>query len=220
MQKKNLVGILVIIVICVAYLLNQNRPDLVSERNQDISGGENTSVIPNAYKMEWVNYSSPQGVSFKYPKEVFGFGCDGKNGLTPVRVLEDPQNGYIYIADNCSDTLESLQNETKQLSAGNQGYKQEKTYYGWGIAVKDAKNDNEINSFISSHYGTGSCEAGERKLLDRQDWVYDITINGKDWNTAPDMQSGCTVNYSYKVLFASDKNKALSVVLGQECTFA
>ncbi|MDD3006088.1 MAG: hypothetical protein PHX30_00685 [Candidatus Pacebacteria bacterium] len=171
----------------------------------------------------WINYNSSQGISFDYPKETMGTDCDGKDSVpVPVKTFEDPENGYVYLTVNCEDTLDTLQKKTAQVSTGNSSYKQEKILGTWIIATAEVKNEQELSAFIKKHYGTGGCSMGEKKLTNRQNDVYEVTITGKDWNTPTDGFSAsrsCKVDYAYKIFYAPEKNEVVSVVLGQDCTF-
>ncbi|MDD3191092.1 MAG: hypothetical protein PHI66_05415 [Candidatus Pacebacteria bacterium] len=208
-----LVFILVFLVVCFK---GENESKLVLERDREIS--DQNEILENS---DWADYISLQGIYFKYPKEAIGVGCGGeKNVLTPVRVIEDVENGYIYLTVECSASLESLRDETRQVSIIRDGYKQEKFFYGWNIAIESVLDDDDMEDFINKHYGSGSCEAGEKKLVERREGMWDVNVTGKDWGGALDMESDCVVNYSYKIFSRPEKNRALSVVLGQECTFA
>lgn len=222
MQKKVLLPLAVVIVLgvgAVGYVLVQKGKTPVSqESDSSITTPENkdtkdTTDTPSQ-ATEWTNYTSPQGISFKYPKNI-------------VRVFDDQQNGYVYLTSDSSDSLESLQEKTKQATIATDGpglgslkYKQEKFSDAWNIAIKNIKSETELGEFIKDHYGKG-CIMGSKEVW-KQDGVYEIRLNefkdAKGNDTSLD-QAVCPVNYSYKILYAPQKSKALSLVLGQECTF-
>lgn len=185
--------------------------------------GTNSTASSVAPAEGWINYTSPQGISFYYPKETLGTDCNGKaNALVPIRTFEDPENKYLYLTINCTDTLETLRTKTKQALIGNGNYKQDKLPDTWSIATKAVKTDDELNAFISEHYGTGGCIAGTKKPTGKQDGVYEITVSGKDWKNPTDgfsASQSCKVDYAYKIFYAPAKNKVVSLVLGQDCTF-
>ncbi len=174
-------------------------------------------------KNGWMSYTSSQGISFDYPEKVSGTDCSGKTGVAvPLKAFEDSGNDSIYLTADCSDTLESLRKDTLGVSAAKDGYKQEKVAGEWNIVLAPIKNEDDLDAFIGKHYGTGGCEAGERQLIKGQDDIYIVTIDGKDWANPGDrisISKTCKVDYAYKILYAPKKGKAVSVILGQGCTF-
>lgn len=171
----------------------------------------------------WKTYAGSQGISFDYPEQVSGTDCSGKSGVAvPLKAFEDSATGTVYLTAGCSDTLEAVRKKSVQVSAAQDNYRQEKIAGAWSISVASIKNESELDSFINKHYGTGGCEAGERQLVSGKDDVYAVTIYGKDWENPGDRLTDsktCKVDYAYKILYAPDKSKAVSVVLGQGCTF-
>lgn len=207
------------------YLPTLNTPAIVVEADP-LQKSETTTPTTETASSEskdgWIDYTSPQGFSLSYPKLTMGAGCNGEASTSiPIRVIEDTENHYTYLTISCSDTLETLRAKTKQLSTVTD-YKQEKLPSTWSIIEKDIRNESDLDTFIKEHYGTGGCTVGERKLTTRQDGVYEITINGADWKNPSDgfyASTSCKVDYAYKIFYSPQKGKAVSLVLGQDCTF-
>lgn len=168
------------------------------------------------------------GFSIQIPKEVYGlYKCPSKETIqVPVRVFEDNENGIVYISqeyyyraewdselqeftgpcEKIAYSLESLKSETVDNNP----------FLGWAILIKDIKDESELDKFIKEIYGSG-CSAGQKTPW-VQSGVYEIPVlaDGTDLgNTA------CPVGWmnSEKVLYAPEKDKFMSVILGQECTF-
>jgi|GEM_PF-2320013 hypothetical protein len=204
----------------------KSKKETEEENNAEEEEEEETDdTAPEKSKEEnsWMNYNSFQGISFGYPRESLGTDCAGeKNTAVPVKILEDKENGYVYLTTGCSDTLETLRKKTAKASSVKNNYKQEKAADVWSIAISTVKNDSELNAFIDKHYGTGGCEVGKMELLEGRNGIYKVTIRGKDWINPGDRittSQTCKVDYAYKILYAPKKSKALSIILGQGCTF-
>ncbi len=194
----------------------------------------------------WQTYTNSQlGFSIKYPRMVTGiYRCSPyKDFWVPIKVFEDNASGITYITQEyyyeapfneklndytepCNKniyTLAILQGEIeKQQDKGEESYVYGsgwfKTLIGWTISVRDMKNENELNKFVKENYGSG-CFVENKKPW-KQDEVYEIEIKGEDWDKGADLGSTTCVWSSVKVLlYASQKNKIMSVNLGQECTF-
>lgn len=183
------------------------------------------------YKI-WNYYGNPQlGFSIQIPKEVDGFyKCPAKETIqVPVKVFEDNENGIVYVSqeyyyktewdselqeftgpcEKITYSLASLRSETKEDYA-------HKPFLGWAILIKDIRDESELDKFIKENYGSG-CRSGDEKSWG-QDGVCEITVGG--WEEGMSLEdTPCPVNYSYKILYAPEKNKVMSVKLGQECTF-
>jgi len=202
-----------------------NTPAIVAEADplQESQTTKPTIETPSSESKDgWISYTSPQGFSLSYPKVTMGAGCSGEASTSvPIRLIEDAENHYTYLTISCSDTLETLREKTRQASAI-KDYKQEKIPSAWSIAQKDIRNENDLDTFIKEHYGTGGCVVGERKLTTRQDGVYEVTINGTDWKNPSDgfyTSTSCRIDYAYKLFYSPQKGRAISLVLGQDCTF-
>lgn len=173
-------------------------------------------------------------------------GSTEKEFYVPMRVFEDNKDSVFYItpeycyhADRKWDpvnlttqvglcekitySLELLQNEWRSnvVLGGNKPFSLQgkKTFLGWGILIENIKNESELNKFIKNNYGPG-CFV-EKKEPWKQDGVYEIEIKGEDWDngTTPG-DTSCPWSVAYKILYAPQKNKIISINLGQECTFA
>lgn len=206
--------------------------------------------IPTPPEEKWETYISDElGFSIKYPRMVYGsIVCPSKKEMiwVPVRVFEDNKNGIVYITQEyyyetywnpdlqeftgpCKKiiyTQEMLQEEWWKNVLWDEKnpllLKTEKTYLGWGILIKNIKNEEELNKFIKENYGS-ECFVKDKipknKISWNQNKVYEIDIGGKD-NGEDGINPNCPLHYAYKVLYAPEKNKLVSIKLGQECTFA
>ena len=213
---------------------NQAFP-VVENENQDQNDTNFTS---------WKKYTNSQlGFSIKFPQTVCGVNrCPSDEPIwVPIKIFEDNENGIVFITeeyyydnwDRESQTntgpcekivysLESLQDEWKAsiLWGENEPFPllNEKTFLGWGILIGDIKNEKELDKFVKDNYGPG-CFVGEKELW-KQEGVYEIFIKGEDWGPGTNLgNTTCPCNHRYKILYALEKNKVMSVNLGQECTF-
>lgn len=176
-------------------------------------------------------------------------GSTERQFFTPLQIFEDIDNKmafivpkYYYHADRQWDSknlttqigqckklthsLESLKNETKkQQQEGDKnspsftsGLGWTKAFLGWTILIRDIKNENKLNKFIKENYGLG-CFVGDKKPW-KQNGVYEIEIKSVDWDKGADLgTTTCSWSSKKVLLFAPEKNKFISVNLGQECTF-
>ena len=89
---------------------------------------------------------------------------------------------------------------------------------GWAILIRSIKDEGELDKFIKEIYGSG-CSAGNKQPWEQQDGVYEISVSA-DGTTLGD--TTCPIDWMnrIKVLYAPEKNKLMSVILGQECTFS
>ena len=185
----------------------------------------------------WKDYNSVElGFSIKIPQMVYGVDRCSSNNKTiwvPVKVFEDKKNGTVYITqeyyydnqdntEHCKKnirTLESLKEERKIIVQINDKVQVNTTpFLTRVIVIKDINNDTELNKFIKDTYGFG-CFV-EKKEFWKQEGVYEIKIKGEDWDKRTDLgNTSCPFNYTYKILYAPEKNKLMSVNLGQECGF-
>lgn len=189
----------------------------------------------------WETYTNSElGFSIKYPKMVYGvYRCSpNKPFYVPLKVFEDNINETVYITEEyyyddwdsksqsntgtcrkITYSLESLQSEEKNATfLDGTHYPGWKPFLGWKILTSNTKNNSELNKFIKDNYGSG-CFAGKKNPWKYQEGVYEITIKGEDWGRADLGTTTCPWNYSNRILYAPGKNKAISVVLGQECGF-
>ena len=174
-------------------------------------------VWPEATWSKYVN--DELGFSIDVPDKVYGYyGCDPKKAIrVPVKVFEDDENGIVYISQEYyykseyDSELHKYVGECEKITNSLESF-----LGGWAISIRTVKNDEELDEFIKENYGPG-CYAGDRKSWG-QDGVYEIRIGGWDqWENLG--TTDCPVNYRYKVLYIPEKNKFMSVKLGQESTF-
>ncbi len=202
------------------------------------------STTPTPPPEVWEKYTNSQlGFSIEYPQMAYGvYRCSpDKDIWVPVKVFEDNAAGITYItqeyyyseqnnnnniqdnADICKKNtyaLEMLKNEEKNATfPDGTHYSGWKPLVGWKILTNSIKNDTELNKFIKDKYGPG-CFVEKKEIWKQQAGVYEIELKGEDWDRGMDLGSStCVINYKYKVLYAPEKNKAMSIKLGQECTF-
>lgn len=190
----------------------------------------------------WQTYTNSQlGFSIEYPQVVYGvYRCSpDKDIWVPVKTFEYNKNGITYITqeyyyddqdskiqDNtgiCKKityTLESLKSEEENATfPDGTHYPGWKPFIGWKILTNSIKNNTELNKFIKKNYGSG-CLIGSKNPWKPQNSVYEIVIKGEDWNKGAGLDTTtCPINYQYKILYTPEKNKIISIKLGQECTF-
>lgn len=194
----------------------------LSENSDDsaaVVGAEEKARSSESGSSEWADYKSAQGVSFGYPRRAWGT-CNGSEALVDVRVFDDFEEGRIYLTSDCAATLESLRQLSRDLSEGIDGYRQEKFFYGWNMAVKKVDGDQELDSFVKEHYGRGCAVTGKEPAI--QEGVYDIKLNSYKDAQGNDADLGSTVcptNYTFNLLYDPQRKLAVSLVLGQEPTF-
>jgi len=187
----------------------------------------------------WTNYTNNQlGFSIKIPPEVptlYRCHPDGRQTAeTPLKVYEDNQNGAVYISQeyyydanwsqteqkfisNCDKitySLEYLKSEENKYKSGLASH----PFLGWKIIINNPQNDSEVDSFVRQNFGP-TCSITSKNL--QEDGNYQISITGRNLteNGVAIMDETCFTNFSYKILYSPDKQKMMSVILGQECTF-
>ncbi|MFZ2390567.1 MAG: hypothetical protein WAW15_01995 [Minisyncoccales bacterium] len=201
----------------------------------------NEGVVAKVKKVvdtsNWNEYINTQlRFSMKIPLEVPTlYRCDeNQGGSTPLKVFEDNQSGAIYISqeyyydanwsqpeqrfigecDKITYSLESLKKEEEGYSlAGRSSH----PFLGWKIIINNPKDDNEIIKYVKENFGSG-CIISDRTL--QKDSNYKISLapeeEGKDGEA---WWGSCALNFAYTILYSPEKQKMLSLILGQECTF-
>ncbi len=201
---------------------NENQPittakDTAKNEDADITYKENTTL--------WEEYTNSQlGFSIKFPQLVSETnGCSNKPIWVPVKIFDNNENGMVFIIEEYYYDNWDGESQTKTGPCKKTVYSlellQESPVSGWRILIEDIKNESELNKFIKDNYGPG-CFAGKKELW-KQNGVYKIEVDGEDWNR-PETNLGtttCPWSYNYKILYAPEKNKIMSVNLGQECAF-
>lgn len=178
MQKKVLLPLAVVIILgigAVGYVLIQKEKAPVSQESK-IAQNEKVSTTESAWDQLWSVYTSPQGISLKYPKQIGALDrCENKNHdpFVAMKILEDKTKGVIYAApeyyydypatsDGSEDTTKSCQkivNSPDQING--QGVAQTAHYSsgnvlgGLTINVRDVKSKDELDEFIKDIYGPG-----------------------------------------------------------------
>jgi hypothetical protein len=189
----------------------------------------------------WFNYTNYQlGFSIDYPRTKIHFHgtCtwNEENGdhsyryeyaLVPVKTFEDVDTVYItseYQHELTGETKETSEDggtrtffsECQAISNSLELLRDQEHYQEmWKIVVREVRNDEELDAFLKSRYGSG-CSLGE-KVSSNQDGVYDIKIqgDGNDWS-----ESLCPLNYGTVVKYFPEGNKVIAWDTGQASTFA
>jgi len=230
----------------LSYLLNKKVAVSVSQKEdvkkEEIQKEEKTApIIPIQPKEEWKKFiNTESGFSIKYPEMVYGvYKCSPQKPFyVPLKVFEDNENGIVYIteeyyyddwdselqdnAGSCKKIVNSLKYLNSQreiiIDINDKASLNYNPFLTKVFIIKNIKNDIELNKFIKDNYGPG-CFAGEKELW-KQVGVYEIKIKGEDWGPKTDLGiTSCPWNYTYKILYAPEKNKLMSINLGQECGF-
>ncbi|MFA5730011.1 MAG: hypothetical protein WC938_02205 [Candidatus Paceibacterota bacterium] len=187
---------------------------------------------------DWNEYINTQlGFSMKIPLKVSTIcRCDEKQEEgTPLKVFEDNQNGVIYISQeyyydaNWSQPEQRFIGECNKITYSLELLKKEEEnkYYtgrssrpflGWKIIINNPKNDDELIGFVKQNFGP-TCSIVLNDL--QKDGNYQINISGRNLieNGVRVMDENCYTNFAYKILYSPEKQKMMSLILGQECTF-
>lgn len=211
-------------------------------KKENIKKEETASIIPAPPEEVWKTYVSAElGFSIRYPEMVYGvYRCSPKKPFwVPLKIFEDKKNGIVYITqeyyyddwdsklqnntgpcEKIMNSLELLQKEKEEMQKGEFSLWW-KPFLGWAISTGNIKNEDELNKFIKDNYSSG-CFAESKNFWQQQAGVYEIKLNGfkdAEGNNTDLGNAVCPVNYVHKILYIPEKNKAISIKLGQECTF-
>jgi len=227
------------------YLSNKEKPALVSQkeaiRNKKIKEEKITPVVPDPPEEKWKKYTNTElGFSIEYPEMVYGvYKCSPQKPFyVPLKIFEDNENGIVYITQEYyySDWDSELQNNTgpcKKIMNSLESLNEQRAiivdindkvslnynpFLTRVFIIKNIKNNTELNKFIKDNYGSG-CFTQNKKPW-KQNGVYEVEIESEDRDEETDLgTTTCPINYTYKILYAPEKNKIMSVNLGQECGF-
>jgi len=227
--------------------LNKKEPVIIFQKESVEIKKEETQkekiapIILTPPEEVWKTYTSSElGFSIKYPEMVYGvYRCSPQKPFyVPLRVFEDEENGIVYITEeyyyddwdselqnntgSCKKIINSLEYLKSQreiiIDINGKASLNSNPFLTKVFIIKDIKNDVELDKFIKDNYGSG-CFADSRKLL-RENGVYEIEIESEDRDKETDLgTTTCPINYVYRVLYAPEKNKVMSVNLGQDCGF-
>jgi len=176
-----------------------------------------------SWQEEWIDYKGTDGISFKYPKFITGLGCSSKSEtfFVPTKIFEDAGGQRIYIVPEYYYSDDETQTCRKHIASLDSLQKEgsHKPSQGWSITVNDIEK-SDVDIMIKSIYGAG-CEM-ESETAWIKDGINEIKLNSyKDAQGNPTSldRTVCPTNYVYKILYSEEKKLAVSVILGQECTF-
>ena len=198
-------------------------------------------IVPTPPEEKWKTYTSSElGFSIKYPEMVYGvYKCSPKKPFyVPLKVFEDSENGIVYITEEyyysswdsetqsntgpCEKIINSLEYLKRQrevvVNISGKVDLNQNPFLTKVLVIEDIRSDVELDKFIKDNYGSG-CFVNNKRFW-RENGIYEIEIKGEDWDEGTDLgTTTCPLNYVYKVLYAPEKNKAMSVNLGQDCGF-
>lgn len=187
---------------------------------------------------EWVKYENKVlGFSVSIPKKVSSVDrCNGEEIPVSLKVFEDNVNNVVYFVpeyyydnvDNpktgesdCVKKVYSLQLIKDEISGNGLDGKYISSsgnpFLGAGIRVEKVKNDAELSKFIKDNYGSG-CFVGSKNHWNQQAGVYDVGINAENGENGG-IGTSCPVNYVARILYSPEKEKVMSVKLGQDARF-
>jgi hypothetical protein len=192
------------------------------------------STSDSAWDKLWANYKSPQGISFRYPKQILGLNRCGDRQIfyVPTKVLEDKENGTIYIApeyyydypalaDGSQDTSQPCQKIMNTLEQiGGKGINATAHYStgnilgGLDLHIRVIKDTNGLAGFAQDIFGTKCQLDTEVKAEMGEASLYEIKKDKLG------MEGPCPMNFPYRILFAQPEKKAVIYSLGQDCTFS
>lgn len=175
-------------------------------------------------------YNSQLGFSIKIPQEVFEItSCRQEKGLTPIRVLQDNERGIVYIFEDyykndkngqCVKiirSLDDLRTETENMGEDIIGERVlPMPYFGWEIIINKIENNEDILRYIKHNFGSG-CIVTYKRL--QEDGNYDIKLEGDQKEEDGPWWGNCYLNFAYKIIYSPERNKLMSMGLGQECKF-
>jgi len=178
--------------------------------------------------VDWILYQNDNlGFLIELPSEIATVSKCPNNKMVsvPVKVFENNESRvayivpeYYYDASWSSEEQKFTEDCVKVIYSLDmlETEKREKPFLGWTINISDIKNEEDILRAIKDNFGS-TCEIKD-KVKDEQG-NYEISLYGSDWNFKVGLESNCMINYSYRIIYSEEKNKMMSVILGQECTF-
>lgn len=213
--------IIVLIVVATGVILLCKKEQLPVTNNPN-----NEAIVSKPIDISnWMNYINTQlGFSILVPPEVNGkVRCSNAPATNvPVKVFEDNQNGAVYITqeyyyDAWDRSSEKMTNQCQKITS-TLGSLRSGDVLGWKIVINDVKNDKEILKYVKVNFGS-TCVVADKIL--QQDGNYVVSLIGSDaGENANDLWYGsCYLGFVYKILYSPEKQKLMSVVLGQECKF-
>lgn len=216
----------VIVGLFVFFLLTKKEPEFKSI---------NQGVIANIKKLvdtsNWIEYSNSQlGFSIKIPPESYGmYGCLPRKTISvPVKIYEDINNNAVYIAEEyyydtnkegkCEKIMQSIELFKKAEKEANVIYfSNSKPFLGWKIVIGNVKDREDILKYIKENFGS-ECVIQNEFLKENGNHEFYLMGEGKKEEGDP-WYGGCSLGFAYKIIYSPNKNKIMSVSLGQEGTF-
>ncbi|MDD4531563.1 MAG: hypothetical protein PHH21_02540 [Candidatus Pacebacteria bacterium] len=166
---------------------------------------------------DWISYSNQRlGFSMKIPPEITCANrCSKDNLLVPVKIIEDGDSVYI-VPEHYYDLGESGKCEKIVYDIGLLKKQQEGSinpFLGWKIDVASVSGVDGIDRFVKDNFGE-SCSIGNGNL--KNEGLEEISIVGTDW---PDLNSSCSREMHYKIIYSSESRRVLSVKKGIDYDF-
>lgn len=221
-----------LIVIACIFVIPSILSLLIKENQESEPVKENKVVYTKnpVNTSNWINYSNDElGFSIKIPPESYGmYRCSPRKAISvPVRIYEDIANNTVYIAEeyyydaregDCEKTMQSVESFRKaEEESKTNGYFNPKPRLGWKIVVNNISNESDLLSYVKDNFGI-DCII-ENKTL-KENGNYEISLTGSGEREEGDPWWGsCYLNFAYKIIYSPEKQKVMSVVLGQEGTF-
>lgn len=128
--------------------------------------------------------------------------------LTGEQKIIQSNGGYISKYSSCPKNITTFDNVQIDISNNPTPSSLARML----IYASNIKNDNELEQFIKSKYGSG-CKLGE-KTQSTTVGIFDVNIlgDGKDLG-----ETQCPINFAIKTKFNSIKEKVVIFELGQDC---
>jgi hypothetical protein len=234
-MKNWIKGIIIILCILVVpsllSLLIKKEPE-----SKPVDQGVVAKIKKPVDMSNWIEYSNDTlGFSIKIPPESYGmYRCSPRKAISvPIKIYEDIPNNAVYIAEEyyysaddygtdnegeCKKTIQSVElfKEEVEESKDN-GYFNIKPRLGWKMIINNIKEEGDILKYVKENFGTG-CITQNKLLKESGNYEIYLTGDGKKEESDP-WWGDCYLNFAYKIIYSPDKQKMMSVVLGQEGTF-
>lgn len=229
-KMKNWIKAL-IIVICII-IIPTFLPFLIKKESEvkTVNQGVVTNIKNSVDTSNWTEYYNSQlGFSIKIPPESYGmYRCSPRKAISvPVKVFEDNSNNVVYIAEeyyydsysygtNKEGECEKIIQSLKSFKEVAKEVEAQKPLLGWKIIINKVKDKEEVLKYIKENFGSQCIIQSE---LLKENGNYEILLIGEGKAEGDPWYGSCSLGSAYKIIYSPDKQKMMSVVLGQEGTF-